>query len=113
MLRATSSELRARTEEFAIRAGHVATPVELKSVVGGGSAPESFLASWGVALEFSGLSATALEQCLRSSNPPVIVRIEQGRVILDFRTIFPAEEEDLLRIVQGLEIRKERATKGT
>jgi len=32
-------------------------------------------------------SGTELERRFRSFNPPVIVRVEEGRVILDFRTI--------------------------
>jgi hypothetical protein len=32
----------------------------------------------------------------------VIVRIEEGKVVLDFRTISPGEEEDLLDIVREI-----------
>ena len=76
--------------------------MELKSLVGGGSAPETYVPSWGVALDFAGLSDAELEKRLRSSNPPVIVRVEEGRVILDFRTIFPNEEEELLEILRRI-----------
>src|SRR6185436_19753529 len=49
MLRASEADLKARAEAFAKRAGGFAKAVELKSVVGGGSAPETYFASWGVA----------------------------------------------------------------
>ena len=96
MLRATESELKARAESFAARIGICAEAIELKSVVGGGSAPEAYLPSWGVALD------AALESPLRQADPPVISRIEEGRVILDFRTIFPDEENVLLGILKEL-----------
>jgi L-seryl-tRNA(Ser) seleniumtransferase len=96
MLRTSESELKMRAESFARRLGKGAKAIALKSVVGGGSAPEAYLPSWGIALD------AALEGSLRNSDPPVVGRIEEGRLILDFRTIFPDEEEILLKIVQAL-----------
>ena len=43
-----------------------------------------------------------LERRLRNSNPPVIVRLEEGRVILDFRTILPADDDDLLANIRQI-----------
>jgi L-seryl-tRNA(Ser) seleniumtransferase len=101
MLRATEKELKTRAESFVARLPNTAKVVELKSVVGGGSAPEVYLPSWGVALD------AALESQLRHADPPVISRIEDGQLVLDFRTIFLAEEDELLTIVRKI------ATKGT
>src|SRR5437867_4603160 len=95
-LQASAAELKHRAESFALRVGEKAKPLELKSVVGGGSAPETYLPSWGVALDFPGISDAELERRLRNSEPPVIVRLEEGRVILDFRTIFATDEDALL-----------------
>jgi L-seryl-tRNA(Ser) seleniumtransferase len=106
MLRAGEAELKSRAEAFAHRVGPVAKPIALKSVVGGGAAPEAYVPSWGVALDVPGLPEVELERRLRGSNPPVIARVEDGKVVFDFRTIFPAEEEELLRVV-------EETTKGT
>jgi L-seryl-tRNA(Ser) seleniumtransferase len=100
MLRAEPSELKARADSFTQRIGGCGRTIELKSVVGGGSVPETYLPSWGVALEVEGLPDTELERRLRLSNPPVISRIEGGRVILDFRTIFPSEEDEVLQAVE-------------
>src|SRR5262249_53539894 len=47
MLRASEPELKARAEAFVQRAGPGAQAISLKSVVGGGCAPETYLASWG------------------------------------------------------------------
>jgi L-seryl-tRNA(Ser) seleniumtransferase len=100
MLRIDAPELKARADSFTQRLGGCCRTIELKSVVGGGSAPEAYLPSWGVALEVDGLPDTDLEKRLRLSNPPVISRIEDGRVILDFRTILPSEEDEVLRAIE-------------
>jgi L-seryl-tRNA(Ser) seleniumtransferase len=102
ILLTSEAELKSRAEGFAQRLGTAAKPIALKSVVGGGSAPEAYIPSWGVALEFPGLTVSEIETRLRRSNPPVIVRVEDNRVILDFRTIFTEEEEELLILVREL-----------
>jgi len=99
MLLASEAELKARAEAFAERAGQFVRALALKSVVGGGSAPETYMPSWGIALEVPHLTAFQIEEQLRRSNPPVIARVEEDRVILDFRTISNEEEEQLLRIL--------------
>jgi L-seryl-tRNA(Ser) seleniumtransferase len=100
MLRASETELKDRAESFARRAGDIAAPIALKSVVGGGSAPETYLPSWGVAIRVAGMSETELKTRLRDSNPPVIARLEENQVILDFRTIFETDEPELLEIIR-------------
>jgi L-seryl-tRNA(Ser) seleniumtransferase len=102
MLRVSEGELRGRAAAFAERIGHGARPIPLKSVVGGGSAPETYIPSWGVALEFTGMGISEIEGQLRRADRPVIVRVENGYVILDFRTIFADEEEELLAIIRGV-----------
>jgi L-seryl-tRNA(Ser) seleniumtransferase len=102
MLRTPEAELKARAEAFAQRLGPAARPIAVKSVVGGGSAPEVYMASWGVALKFQDLSVAAIEEQLRRANPPVIVRVENDQVILDFRTIFPADEDELAKTVEAV-----------
>jgi L-seryl-tRNA(Ser) seleniumtransferase len=100
MLRTPAEKLRIRAEAFAKAAGAVAGVIELMSLVGGGSAPEAQLPSWGVVLRVEGLSETQLEERLRSAQPPVIVRIEDNQVILDLRTVSESEEKQLLEIVR-------------
>jgi L-seryl-tRNA(Ser) seleniumtransferase len=39
------------------------------------------------------------EQRLRSSDPPVIARIEEGRLLFDLRAVFPSEENELGRAI--------------
>lgn len=102
MLHTSADELKTRAESFAQRVGNPAHAVALESVVGGGSAPEAYMPSWGVALSLKGFSDAELERRFRGSNPPVIVRLEEGRVVLDLRTVFPAEENELLGVIRRL-----------
>jgi L-seryl-tRNA(Ser) seleniumtransferase len=63
-----------------------------ESVIGGGAAPSSVLPTRLLALSCAGLSADELANRLRASDPPVIARVEGGRVLLDLRTVF--EDQD-------------------
>ena len=99
-----------RKEEIGARAESIATRVESgkmkieivdgESVIGGGAAPSSVLPTRLLAVTCSGVSADELSERLRASDPPVITRVEEGRVLLDLRTVFP--EQDHL-IVDALE----------
>ncbi|MCH7824617.1 MAG: L-seryl-tRNA(Sec) selenium transferase, partial [Acidobacteria bacterium] len=81
-------------------AGHVAVAapgasvevVEVSSRVGGGAAPGRELPSFGLSIGFS-YGPDELVGRLRASDPPVIGRIVDGRVILDVRTILPDEDD--------------------
>jgi L-seryl-tRNA(Ser) seleniumtransferase len=72
------------------------------SAVCGGSAPGVDLPTWLIAIERDGLSPDALEARLRGLTPPVIARIEHDRVLLDLRTVFSTEDQQLLGLVAGL-----------
>ncbi|MBM3796887.1 MAG: L-seryl-tRNA(Sec) selenium transferase [Acidobacteria bacterium] len=65
-----------------------------QSLLGGGSTPEQTLPTWNVALQGPGLAA--FERRLRAQTPPVVARLEDERLLLDLRTIEPAEELSLL-----------------
>jgi len=103
MLRTPASTLQDRAAAFAARTGKIAQPVQLTSVVGGGSAPEMHLSSWGVTLKINGLSAAEIERRLRHSDPPVIVRIEEDQIVLDLRTVAGYEEDALLAAITAIE----------
>ncbi len=76
--------------------GSQATLMEGSSVVGGGSCPDHNLSTVLLALESNLHSANVLERRLRSCQPPIIVRLEEGKVLLDLRTVFPVQEKALL-----------------
>jgi len=64
-------------------------------VIGGGAAPSSVLPTRLLAVSCNDLSADELAGKLRQSDPPIVARVEEGRVLLDLRTVFP-EQDDLI-----------------
>jgi L-seryl-tRNA(Ser) seleniumtransferase len=79
------------------QAGIEAQVIEGRSTVGGGSLPGETLPTWLVAVECD--SPDTLAARLRRSDPPVIARIEDGRLVLDPRTVQTGEEKELLEVV--------------
>ena len=49
-----------------------------------------------LALESARYRAHVIEARLRSQSPPVILRLEEDRALLDLRTVFPSQEDLLL-----------------
>ena len=76
--------------------------IDGESVIGGGSAPSSVLPSRLLALTCDAFSADELAARLRKSQPPIVARVEEGRVLLDLRTMFPEQDQfiaDTLRLI--------------
>ena len=73
---------------------------EERSQVGGGAMPLQTLPTRVLALRPFGISAAALEERLRRSDPPVIARVKEEEVLLDLRTVAKEEEESLLEAVR-------------
>jgi L-seryl-tRNA(Ser) seleniumtransferase len=91
-------ERRARRWRRALRrAGIAAEIADSRSTVGGGSLPGETLPTKVVALPV--IHPDGLAAALRAGDPPVIARIEEDRLVLDPRTVLPAEERELLQIV--------------
>lgn len=82
---------RARAWAQALGAGQV---VQSQSAVGGGSLPGETLPTWVLALE--GPAPDKLLAALRRARPPIIARVEDGRLLLDPRTVLPEQEGALL-----------------
>ena len=76
--------------------------IDGESVIGGGAAPSAALPTRLVALTHQELSADELCTRLRESDPPVIARVEEGRVLLDFRTVFPDQDARVSEIVRSM-----------
>jgi L-seryl-tRNA(Ser) seleniumtransferase len=108
MLRQTADQIRARAEKLLARMpGLPAALVPGESVIGGGATPEQAIPTWLIAIECP--DVVAAERGLRAADPalaaqvvppavppvvaPVVARIEDGKLILDLRTVFPDEEE--------------------
>jgi L-seryl-tRNA(Ser) seleniumtransferase len=92
MIVARPGAVRARADALAARLPGVEV-VSLRSTVGGGSLPGETLPSFGLAL--AARSADGLLAALRTGEPPVVGRIEDGRVVLDLRTVEPSSDEAL------------------
>jgi L-seryl-tRNA(Ser) seleniumtransferase len=107
MMRLTKEEIGRRAEAIAqsvaavlekqVGASASAQPIRLEivdgeSVIGGGAAPSSVLPTRLLALTCAGLSADELAGRLRASDPPIIARVEDGQVLLDFRTVFADQD---------------------
>jgi len=89
MLHADLATLRTRAE--AIAAGTPSTAVvDLDGVVGGGAAPGFALRSVGVRVDHPHPERVAAR--LRADDPPIVARIDDGAVVLDVRTIGPADD---------------------
>jgi L-seryl-tRNA(Ser) seleniumtransferase len=100
-----ADELRSRAERVAEHVASDALKAEAiptVSVAGGGSLPGEELASWGIALTHAEKSVDEMQKLLRSSTPPVIGRIEDERLLLDLRSVFPEEVDTLIAIVRAL-----------
>lgn len=94
MIRLTAEQIRERAGRLLDRIPG-AQLIEGRSVIGGGSTPEQSLPTWLIAIERE--NVTAAERQLRKSDPPVIARIENDRLLIDLRTVFPEEEAELVQ----------------
>ncbi|PYU71042.1 MAG: L-seryl-tRNA(Sec) selenium transferase [Acidobacteria bacterium] len=108
MIRATPQELKCRAENFIreLRPKLSLDEIEIEiadgtSLAGGGSAPSESLPTKIVRIASARHSATKLEQRLRRApaGVSVIARVEDDRLILDLRTVFPEQEPLLIKIL--------------
>ncbi len=108
MIRADAKEIGKRAEQFLARLRGVLSGTSAKdaakfelldadSVVGGGSTPGQRLPSRIIAIKSPRWSAAQLEERLRipTRGVPVVARIEEDRLVLDLRTVFPEQEAAL------------------
>ena len=110
MMRLSKQEIGQQAETLAqsLREGKTRLSVEVidgESVIGGGAAPSATLPTRLLVITCQGLSAQELAARLRASNPPIIGRVEESRVLLDLRSIFPTHvnviSEALLAIARA------------
>jgi L-seryl-tRNA(Ser) seleniumtransferase len=95
MIRQTPDSIRTRALNLLERAPELrAAVVSGHSVIGGGATPDQAIPTWLIAVDCA--SVAGCEARLRAHDPPVIARIEQGRLIVDLRTVFLEEEAELI-----------------
>ena len=102
MMRLSKDEIGRRAEAVAKRLRSPKLSVEVRdgeSVIGGGAAPSAVLPTRLLAITCQATSADELSSILHASDPPIIARVEDGRVLLDLRTVFSEQDE---AVVQAL-----------
>ncbi|MBZ5568681.1 MAG: L-seryl-tRNA(Sec) selenium transferase [Acidobacteriia bacterium] len=103
--------MRLSAEEIGQRAQALARKLRLpvsgeviggESVIGGGAAPGAALPTRLLTLTWADLSADEFASRLRKNDPPIIARVEEGRVLLDLRTVFPEQDEEIGKALQAI-----------
>jgi L-seryl-tRNA(Ser) seleniumtransferase len=96
-LGSTLASLRARAQELATGLPR-ASVVRTEAVAGGGSVPGASLPSHGVRLPVPHPERMAAR--LRTGQPAVFCRVEEGALLFDLRAVAPDEDEGLSRAVR-------------
>ncbi|PKN12069.1 MAG: L-seryl-tRNA(Sec) selenium transferase [Deltaproteobacteria bacterium HGW-Deltaproteobacteria-4] len=105
MLAVSPTELKNRSRRLARRLTAVVAKtarievVAETSTVGGGALPLTQLPGFALAITPQNLSVDALAARLRSGRLPLVCRIQEGRLLLNLRTVAQSEENDLVQAV--------------
>jgi L-seryl-tRNA(Ser) seleniumtransferase len=106
MMGLSAEEIGARAESIAEKVQQSSLSVEVidgESVIGGGAAPAAMLPTRLLAISDQDLSTDEVATRLRGSDPPIVARVEEGHVLLDLRTVFPEQDEALVKALQVLD----------
>ncbi len=98
MVSMSEDALKQKAESWSARLntlGLTATVEKGQSAIGGGSLPGETLPTWLISIK-SDQPAGRLAEQLRHADPPVVVRVEKGALLIDPRTVQDDEEEILL-----------------
>jgi L-seryl-tRNA(Ser) seleniumtransferase len=103
MLTTPLAELRRRCESLAARlrgpAGLTVEVREDQAYVGGGSLPDVAVPTAVVAIASANASESELAERLRNGTPAVVGRVQDGKLLLDLRTVFERDEATLLAAI--------------
>lgn len=89
MISQPESVIRERASQLQSKIPHYSSIIEGGSPIGGGSLPGETLPTWLLAIDGNAEKVSSL---LRQGNPPIITRIENGKVVVDLRTVTGTEE---------------------
>lgn len=105
MMQLSADQIKTRAQALQQKlaaAKHLRTEVvEGESLVGGGSAPTSKLPTFLLAITADSLSADELAARLRGADTPIVTRVDEGRVLVDLRTVFEAEEAEVMNALEA------------
>ena len=93
MASAPVAEVRARAERIAEACPESVSVVDLESLPGAGSAPGRGIPSAGLALDVD--LVTALRRCA----VPVIARLDEGRTVIDLRSVSPVDDDTVIAAI--------------
>ena len=100
MMQTPPAAIAARARQLAARIsetpGFTLEVREGESVLGGGSTPGQTIPTTLVAIRLQKLSADELESSLRRNSPPIVARVERDQVVLDLRTVFEDQDQEIL-----------------
>lgn len=110
MMQSSKHDIAVRAEAVVSRVASAASTAAMlrlelidgESVIGGGAAPSAVLPTRLVALTHRQYSADEVCSRLRQGDPPVIARVEDGRVLLDLRTVFPEQDVRIAEIILSI-----------
>ena len=102
MLSLTSDELASRAQSVIEGLDAKFELIPGESTLGGGAGPTSTFLTTLIAITHPQKSAQDIEHQLRTSSPPIIARISEGKVLLDLRTVFPDELPVLKEALRAL-----------
>jgi L-seryl-tRNA(Ser) seleniumtransferase len=105
MMRLSKGEIAKRAEAVAEKVSSSRLRMEVidgESVIGGGAAPSAVLPTRLLAVTCDGVTADELSARLQASDLPVIARVEDGRVLLDLRTVFPEQDKAVIAALVDL-----------
>jgi L-seryl-tRNA(Ser) seleniumtransferase len=100
LIRLSKDEIGERAEALRQKVQSTGLVVELAdgdSAIGGGAAPSATLPTRLLAVSSKNLTASELAARLRAGAPAIISRVEQGRVLLDLRTVFPEQDDAIAK----------------
>ena len=110
MMRLSKDEIARRAEKIVstVASAHAESMylklelIDGESVIGGGAAPSAVLPTRLIALTHADLSADEVSARLRANTLPIIARVEEGRVLIDLRTVFPEQDDALAEALSFL-----------
>jgi len=105
MMRASKEDISRRAEAIAAASRSARLAIDMidgESVIGGGAAPSAVLPTCLLAITCEDMSADEISSHLRASEPPVVARVDEGRVLLDLRTVFPEQDRQVIDALTNL-----------
>jgi L-seryl-tRNA(Ser) seleniumtransferase len=106
MMSRTANALKLEADTLASRLrrpGLDVSVVSTKRAPGGGSLPGTTLDSWAVSLSSADHSDAQLAASLRTHEPPVVARIEDGLVLIDLGTLFDGDADIIVDALRSAE----------